>query len=142
MVSNYTALLIPTEGTTQLGPEQGDRWSKTLNWCVTPKGGSDNRYFFVVTNYFLYGESIIYYFKHIVFVDAYFIPFARNHRFISFMLYVVGMSSWWPRLRKALWALWQTCSVNILDSNLRYSAGYTLVYYSLWSQGLSQFWHS
>lgn len=44
----------------------------------------------MVTNYFLYGESIIYYFKHIVFVDAYFIPFARNHRFISFMLYVVG----------------------------------------------------
>jgi len=48
------------------------------------------RYFFVVTNYFLYGESIIYYFKHIVFVDAYFIPFATNHRFISFMLYIVG----------------------------------------------------
>ena len=58
-----------------------DLWSKTLNW-----------YFFVVTNYFLYGESIIYYFKHIVFVDAYFIPFARNHRFISFMLYMVGKS--------------------------------------------------
>ncbi|WVW78640.1 hypothetical protein I302_100600 [Kwoniella bestiolae CBS 10118] len=59
--------------------EKGDKWSKTLNW-----------YFFVVCNYFLYGESIIYYFKHIVFVDAYMIPFARNHRFISFMLYVVG----------------------------------------------------
>jgi phosphatidate cytidylyltransferase len=29
-----------------------DPWSKTLNW-----------YFFAVTNYFLYGESIIYYFK-------------------------------------------------------------------------------
>lgn len=29
-----------------------DPWSKTLNW-----------YFFVATNYFLYGESIIYYFK-------------------------------------------------------------------------------
>ena len=29
-----------------------DPWSKTLNW-----------YFFVVTNFFLYGESIIYYFK-------------------------------------------------------------------------------
>lgn len=50
------------------------------------------RYFFVVANYFLYGESIIYYFKHIVFVDAYFLPFARNHRFISFMLYTVGQS--------------------------------------------------
>jgi len=29
-----------------------DPWRKTLNW-----------YFFAVTNYFLYGESIIYYFK-------------------------------------------------------------------------------
>ena len=27
-------------------------WSKTFNW-----------YFFAVTNYFLYGESLIYYFK-------------------------------------------------------------------------------
>ena len=29
-----------------------DPWSKTLNW-----------YFFAATNYFLYGESIIHYFK-------------------------------------------------------------------------------
>ena len=29
-----------------------DPWSKTVNW-----------YFFAVTNYFLYGESLIYYFK-------------------------------------------------------------------------------
>jgi phosphatidate cytidylyltransferase len=34
-----------------------DPWSKTLNW-----------YFFAVTNYFLYGESLIYYFK--VFPDS------------------------------------------------------------------------
>ena len=33
-------------------PKGKDPWSKTLNW-----------YFFAVTNYFLYGESIIYYFK-------------------------------------------------------------------------------
>ncbi|GFZ46692.1 CDP-DG synthase [Saitozyma sp. JCM 24511] len=69
--------------------DKGDRWSKTLNW-----------YFFVVTNYFLYGESIIYYFKHIVFVDAYFIPFARNHRFISFMLYVVGFVGFVANLQR------------------------------------------
>ncbi|KAK8846816.1 hypothetical protein IAR55_005904 [Kwoniella newhampshirensis] len=69
--------------------EKGDQWSKTLNW-----------YFFVVTNYFLYGESIIYYFKHIVFVDAYMIPFARNHRFISFMLYVVGFVGFVANLQK------------------------------------------
>lgn len=66
-----------------------DQWNKTLNW-----------YFFVVTNYFLYGESIIYYFKHIVFVDAYFIPFAKNHRFISFMLYVVGFVGFVSNLKR------------------------------------------
>ncbi|KAK6903909.1 hypothetical protein I203_107420 [Kwoniella mangroviensis CBS 8507] len=69
--------------------EKGDKWSKTLNW-----------YFFVVCNYFLYGESIIYYFKHIVFVDAYMIPFARNHRFISFMLYVVGFVGFVANLQR------------------------------------------
>jgi phosphatidate cytidylyltransferase len=36
----------------QNGRQGRDAWSKTLNW-----------YFFAVTNYFLYGESIIYYFK-------------------------------------------------------------------------------
>lgn len=59
-------------------------------FCHTENCAEQSRYFFVVANYFLYGESIIYYFKHIVFVDAYFLPFAQNHRFISFMLYVVG----------------------------------------------------
>ena len=33
-------------------PRERDPWSKTLNW-----------YFFAVANYYLYGESIIYYFK-------------------------------------------------------------------------------
>ncbi|TFY53824.1 hypothetical protein EVJ58_g9226 [Rhodofomes roseus] len=56
-----------------------DPWSKTLNW-----------YFFVITNYFLYGESIIYYFKHVVFADAQFTMFATNHRMISFSLYTLG----------------------------------------------------
>lgn len=35
-----------------------DPWSKILNW-----------YFFAVTNYFLYGESIIYYFKVLSLAD-------------------------------------------------------------------------
>lgn len=64
-------------------------WSKTLSW-----------YFFAVSNYFLYGESIIYYFKHIVFVDAYFIPFARHHRFLSFMLYVFGFMAFVSNLKR------------------------------------------
>lgn len=56
-----------------------DPWSKTLNW-----------YFFAVTNYFLYGESIIYYFKHVIFSDGQLLPFATNHRMISFTLYTIG----------------------------------------------------
>ncbi|KAG0152319.1 hypothetical protein CROQUDRAFT_35346 [Cronartium quercuum f. sp. fusiforme G11] len=56
-----------------------NRWSKVMSW-----------YFFCAVNYFLYGESIIYYFKHIVFIDAYLLPFARHHRFISLLLYLIG----------------------------------------------------
>jgi len=58
------------------------RFTKTLNW-----------YFLGTTMYFLYGESVIYYFKHIVLVDRVLLPFATHHRFISFMLYVIGMLS-------------------------------------------------
>lgn len=56
------------------------RFTKTLNW-----------YFLGVTMYFLYGESVIYYFKHIILVDRVLLPFATHHRFISFMLYIMGM---------------------------------------------------
>ncbi|KAK5674968.1 phosphatidate cytidylyltransferase [Elasticomyces elasticus] len=55
------------------------RFTKTLNW-----------YFLGSTMYFLYGESVIYYFKHIVLIDKVLLPFATHHRFISFMLYVMG----------------------------------------------------
>ncbi|KDR75864.1 hypothetical protein GALMADRAFT_68330 [Galerina marginata CBS 339.88] len=66
-----------------------DPWSKTLNW-----------YFFAVTNYFLYGESIIYYFKHVVFADANLLPFATNHRMISFTLYTIGFMGFVMSLKK------------------------------------------
>ncbi|CAK4033719.1 phosphatidate cytidylyltransferase [Lecanosticta acicola] len=55
------------------------RFTKTLNW-----------YFLGTTMYFLYGESVIYYFKHVVLIDRVLLPFATHHRFISFMLYVIG----------------------------------------------------
>lgn len=38
--------------------------------------------------------------QHIVFVDAYFIPFARHHRFISFMLYVLGFVGFVTNLKR------------------------------------------
>jgi len=66
-----------------------DPWSKTLNW-----------YFFAVTNYYLYGESIIYYFKHVVFADAQLMPFATNHRIISFTLYTIGFVGFVMSLKK------------------------------------------
>ncbi|KAI1302708.1 phosphatidate cytidylyltransferase [Xylaria venustula] len=55
------------------------RPTKSLNW-----------YWLVTTMYFLYGESVIYYFKHIVLVDRVLLPLATHHRFISFVLYVIG----------------------------------------------------
>ncbi|KAG8627152.1 hypothetical protein KVT40_004635 [Elsinoe batatas] len=55
------------------------RFTKSLNW-----------YFLGSTMYFLYGESVIYYFKHIILVDKVLLPFATHHRFISFMLYIIG----------------------------------------------------
>ncbi len=55
------------------------RFTKSLNW-----------YFLATTMYFLYGENVIYYFKHIILVDKILLPFATHHRFISFMLYVFG----------------------------------------------------
>ncbi|CAK7206156.1 phosphatidate cytidylyltransferase [Sporothrix eucalyptigena] len=53
--------------------------TKSLNW-----------YWLATTMYFLYGESVIYYFKHIVLVDKVLLPLATHHRFISFILYVFG----------------------------------------------------
>lgn len=55
------------------------RFTKALNW-----------YFLGVAMYFLYGESVIYYFKHIILVDRILLPFATHHRFISFALYIFG----------------------------------------------------
>ena len=58
------------------------RFTKSLNW-----------YFFGTAVYFLDGESIIYYFKHIVLVDRILLPFATHHRFISFIMYIFGTFS-------------------------------------------------
>jgi hypothetical protein len=40
------------------------------------------RYFLAVTMYYLYGETVIYYFKHVLLVDKVLLPFATHHRFI------------------------------------------------------------
>ena len=48
------------------------------------------RYFLASTTYFLYGESLIYYFKEIIVVDAFLRPLAYHHRLISFALYCIG----------------------------------------------------
>ncbi|CAG8719387.1 13548_t:CDS:10, partial [Cetraspora pellucida] len=64
-------------------------WFKSLNW-----------YFLLSTNYFLYGESIIYYFKKAVLVDALLLPLATHHRFISFTLYCIGFVLFVANLKK------------------------------------------
>ncbi|KZZ93654.1 phosphatidate cytidylyltransferase [Ascosphaera apis ARSEF 7405] len=65
------------------------RFTKSLNW-----------YFLAVTMYFLYGESVIYYFKHILLVDRMLLPFATHHRFISFVLYMMGFVFFVASLQK------------------------------------------
>nr|GAT56322.1 predicted protein [Mycena chlorophos] len=84
-----TALFSLTTSDEEVKKNGRDPWSTTLNW-----------YFFVVTNYFLYGESIIYYFKHVVFADAQLLPFATNHRIISFTLYTIGFVGFVMSLQK------------------------------------------
>ncbi|CAN6612696.1 phosphatidate cytidylyltransferase [Trichomonascus vanleenenianus] len=54
-------------------------WGRSLNW-----------YFLATTIYFLEGENVIYYFKHIVLVDTYLLPLATHHRFLSYCLYILG----------------------------------------------------
>lgn len=54
----------------------------------------------MTTTYFLYGESIIYYFQEVVLVDRVLLPFATHHRFISFLLYVIGKLSVELKLEK------------------------------------------
>ncbi|KAK2879563.1 hypothetical protein FQN49_000756 [Arthroderma sp. PD_2] len=65
------------------------KFTKSLNW-----------YFLVTTMYFLYGESVLYYFKHILLVDRILLPFATHHRFISFMLYLIGFVFFVATLQK------------------------------------------
>lgn len=84
-----TALFSLTSADEESKKTGKDPWSTTLNW-----------YFFVATNYFLYGESIIYYFKHVVFTDAQLLPFATNHRIISFTLYTIGFVGFVMSLQK------------------------------------------
>ncbi|KAG5518385.1 hypothetical protein PMAC_003182 [Pneumocystis sp. 'macacae'] len=64
-------------------------WFRTLNW-----------YFLSTTLYFAYGESLIYYFKHIIIVNAFLFSIAIHHRFISFILYVGGFIFFVMNLKK------------------------------------------
>lgn len=72
--------------------------TKSINW-----------YWLATTMYFLYGETVIYYFKHIVLVDKVLLPLATHHRFISFVLYVFGASAPAALLR-SLSNSWQASS--------------------------------
>ncbi|KAI8894095.1 cytidylyltransferase family-domain-containing protein [Globomyces pollinis-pini] len=65
-----------------IGPSKDRKlpWFRSLHW-----------HFLLSTNYFLYGESLIYYYKPFVLVDAFLMPLATHHRFISFSLYCLGL---------------------------------------------------
>lgn len=102
------------------------QFTKSLNW-----------YFLATTMYFLYGESVIYYFKHIVVVDAFLLPFATHHRFISFILYIIGLQPPYS-LRmsdidclKDLFSSWLRSRKDTTNSSLRSLHGLTWPYTSL-----------
>ncbi|KAI9096455.1 phosphatidate cytidylyltransferase [Phlyctochytrium arcticum] len=57
-------------------------------------------YFLSATNYFLYGETLIERFKPYVFVDAFLMPLATHHRFISFCVYTFGVVLFVLNLKK------------------------------------------
>ena len=59
-------------------------------------------YLLLSTNYFLYGESFIYYFKPYVLVDAFLMPLATHHRIISFILYCFGFMFFVLKLKKGM----------------------------------------
>jgi len=75
------------------------RWFRSLSW-----------YFLVSTNYFLYGESCIWYFKQVILSgilsgiiltkDAFLMPLAKHHRLISFSLYCAGFVVFVLNLKK------------------------------------------
>lgn len=81
--------------------EKNLRFTKSLNW-----------YFLATTMYFLYGESVIYYFKHVLLVDRVLLPFATHHRFISFTLYIMGE---YPQRRSHC----ELCTPNIITDLLQ-----------------------
>ena len=64
-------------------------WFRLTNW-----------YFLLVTNYYLYGETLISHFKHVFLVDALLLPLATHHRFISFVFYVIGFMFFVMNLKK------------------------------------------
>ncbi|KAI8921869.1 phosphatidate cytidylyltransferase [Powellomyces hirtus] len=64
-------------------------WNRFAHW-----------YFLFTTNYFLYGETLIERFKPYVFVDAFLMPLAQHHRFISFCLYCLGIVLFVINLKK------------------------------------------
>ncbi|RKP10374.1 phosphatidate cytidylyltransferase, partial [Thamnocephalis sphaerospora] len=64
-------------------------WFRSINW-----------YFLMATNYFLYGESLIQYFRQHMLVDAFLLPLATHHRFISFIVYMAGFVVFVANLKK------------------------------------------
>ncbi|TPX70128.1 phosphatidate cytidylyltransferase [Spizellomyces sp. 'palustris'] len=64
-------------------------WNRFFHW-----------YFLMATNYFLYGETLIERFKPYFYVDAFLMPLATHHRFISFCLYTLGVVLFVINLKK------------------------------------------
>ena len=67
-------------------------WLRSVHW-----------YFFAVSQYFLYIESLIFYCKPSTFVERFLMPFAVHHRLISFLLYMGGFVTFVLNLKKGFY---------------------------------------
>jgi phosphatidate cytidylyltransferase len=61
-----------------------------------------NWYFLLATNYFLYGESMIYHYSKYLIVQKWIHTLATHHRFISFSLYCAGFILFILSLKKGM----------------------------------------
>lgn len=64
-------------------------WFRTINW-----------FFLLSAYYYLFGESLIQIFRDSVFADAFMMPLATHHRFISYCLYMFGLILFVLNLKK------------------------------------------
>lgn len=64
-------------------------WFRLINW-----------YFLLVSNFYLYGDTLFNHFRENVLIDAFLQPLASHHKFSSYILYIIGVVFFVMNLKK------------------------------------------